>query len=426
MINIESINSFLHSDTCLVKLSMLYGQEERILHAQSMRYGALVERFASLFPQHTAIRFFSSPGRVEIGGNHTDHQLGRVLTASIHLDTLAVVAANGSHIVRIHSEGFAPMEVDLSSLTVQESECGTAAALIRGCSFKMQQLGYQVGGFDAAITSDVLPGSGLSSSAALEILFCAIIDGLFNAGNLSPVERAKIGQFAENKYFGKPCGLLDQMGSSFGGLVAIDFEKEEPAIETLAFDFTAHGYAMAIINTGGDHGDLTDHYAAIPTEMKQVAAFFGCQHLRKVPQEQFEKAIADLRKHLKDRPVLRAMHFFDENARVPMQVQALKECNLQHFFELIQASGESSIKLLQNIHADVYEQPLSLALALSQRMLEGNGAWRVHGGGFAGTILAFVPLSMVDTYTNQMNEVFGKNACVHINVRPVGAYELSM
>lgn len=425
MISIENIVDFLKTDTCRAKLSMLYGQEEDILQAQCKRYAALSERFSCIFPQHQAIRFFSAPGRAEIGGNHTDHQSGRVLTASIHLDTLAAVAPNGTSIANIYSQGFPPTKVDLSSLTPHDCEKGKAAALIRGCAYRMQQLGYQLGGFDAAITSDVLPGSGLSSSAALEVLFCAILDGLFGEGNLSPVERAKVGQYAENVYFGKPCGLLDQMGSSFGGLVAIDFEKDEPAIETLTFDFTAHGYTMAIVSTGGDHGDLTDHYAAIPTEMKQVASYFGCKCLREVPQQRFTQAIPALREKMKDRPILRAMHFYDENARVPMQVQALKACNLQHFFELIQASGESSIKLLQNIHADTNDQPLSLALALSERMLRGKGAWRVHGGGFAGTILAFLPLTMMDTYIDEMNAVFGKNACVRINVRPVGAYELT-
>lgn len=424
MINTTDIHKFCKSAACLEKLSMLYGRDENKINAQVGRYAALGERFAGIFPHHRALRFFSAPGRAEIGGNHTDHQSGRVLTASIHLDTLAAVAPNGSSIVRIHSEGFPPAELDLSSLDIQDIEKGTAAALIRGCAFRLKALGYQIGGFDAAITSDVLPGSGLSSSAALEILFCAILDGLFNQGDISPVERAKIGQFAENRYFGKPCGLLDQMGSSFGGLVAIDFQEEEPSIETISFDFAAHGYALAIVNTGGDHGDLTDHYAAIPAEMKQVAAFFGCERLRSVSPERFDQAIPALRAQITDRPILRAMHFFEENDRVPQQVDALKACDLPRFFALIQASGESSIKLLQNIHAKADEQPLSLALELSHQMLRGRGAWRVHGGGFAGTILAFVPLDMMDAYVKRMDSVFGSGACVRLNVRPVGAYEL--
>jgi galactokinase len=314
--------------------------------------------------------------------------------------------------------------VDLASLDVVTSESGTAAALIRGCAQKMRELGFHVGGFDAAIVSDVLPGSGLSSSAALEMLICAIFDRLFNEGSMSPILRAQVGQYAENVYFGKPCGLLDQMGSSFGGLVAIDFQKKEPTVETLSFDFLRHGYALAIVNTGKGHGELTGEYAAIPAEMKRVAAFFGCDRLREVDSEQFYSQIPELYGRVPDRAILRAMHFFEEDARVPKQVQALRAGDLQRFLDLINESGQSSITLLQNIHVKAQEQPLSIALALSAKMLKGKGAWRVHGGGFAGTILSFVPLDMMDQYAAHMNAVFGANACVALMIRPVGAYEM--
>ena len=403
---------------------MLYGETRETALAQTRRYEELGRRFFSLFPAHQALRFFSAPGRAEIGGNHTDHQSGRVLTASIHLDTLAAVQPNDQNRVNVFSQGFPASHVDLSDLDAVAGESGTAASLVRGCAKKIKDLGFQIGGFDAAIVSDVLPGSGLSSSAALEILFCAIFDHLHNQGGMSPIQRAKVGQYAENVYFGKPCGLLDQMGSSFGGLVAIDFQNSEPSVETLSFDFLGRGYALAIVNTGKGHGALTGDYASIPAEMERVAAFFGCDRLREVDPRQFHDAIPELYRQVPDRAILRAMHFFDEDARVPQQVEALRTDNLPLFLDLINESGQSSMDLLQNIFTKPSEQPLSVALALSKKLLNGKGAWRVHGGGFAGTVLSFVPLDLMDRYAARMNAVFGKNACAMLTVRPVGAYEI--
>lgn len=407
------------------QFAMLYGSAPETVLQQTKRYTALAERFQALFPNQQEIRFFSAPGRAEIGGNHTDHQSGRVLTASIHLDVLAAAQRNNQTMVNIYSEGFEPIHVNLEALEAVPSESGTAASLIRGCARKMRDLRRRFGGFDAAIVSDVLPGSGLSSSAALEMLFCAIFDHLFNEGDMSPILRAQVGQYAENVYFGKPSGLLDQMGSSFGGLVAIDFQNDEPMVETLSFDFERHGYAMAVVNTDKKgHQELTGSYAAIPAEMKQVAAFFGCDRLREVAPEQFYEAIPALYGRVPDRAILRAMHFFAEDARVPEQAQALRACDIPRFLALINESGRSSVALLQNIHANDMEQPLSLALALSEKLLKGVGAWRVHGGGFAGTILAFVPMERMASYAACMNAVFGEGACAMLRIRPVGAYEI--
>jgi len=420
------LNAMLQSSAFQQRIGMLYGDTGNTALLQTKRYEELGKRFFSLFPAHGEFRFFSAPGRAEIGGNHTDHQSGRVLTASIHLDTLAAAQRNDQNTVTVFSHGFPKFYVDLASLGANAKESGTAASLVRGCAKRMKELGFDIGGFDAAIVSDVLPGSGLSSSAALEILFCAIFDHLYNQGSMPPIQRAQIGQYAENNYFGKPCGLLDQMGSSFGGLVAIDFQKSEPIVETLPFDFLKHGYALAIVNTGKHHGALTDDYAAIPAEMKRVAAFFGRDRLREVGAEQFLNAIPELYREasVSDRAILRAMHFFDEDARVPAQVKALRAGDLPRFLDLINESGQSSMELLQNIYTKPSEQPLSVALALSQRLLKGKGAWRVHGGGFAGTILSFVPLDWMDAYAARMNAVFGENACAQLAIRPVGAYEM--
>jgi len=403
---------------------MLSGHGAGIREAQAARYEALVRKFAALYPEQAQARIFSAPGRAEIGGNHTDHQSGRVLAASVNLDTLAVAAPNGEMAVRIHSEGYPPMEIDLADLAPVDSERGSTAALVRGCAARMREMGRPIGGFDAAVASDVLAGSGLSSSAAFEVMLCRVMDGLFGGGTMAPDEYATISQYAENVYFGKPCGLLDQMGSAVGGLVAMDFIHPEPSVEAIAFDFEAAGYTLAVVNTGGDHGDLTDAYASIPADMAFVAAFFEKNRLRFVDRALFEDSLPSLVGKVSDQAILRAMHFFDEDARVPEQVAALKAADLPRFFELINASGDSSIKLLQNIYVDPYDQPVMLALALSERLLCGRGAWRVHGGGFAGTILAFVPLPMFEMYKERMDQAFGMGACQPLNIRPVGAYEL--
>lgn len=405
-------------------LTALYGTNSKTLKTQAERYASLLMRYADLFAEQGAPRLFSAPGRTEIGGNHTDHQSGRVLAASVNLDAIAAAGKREDGIIRAHSEGFAPCEVDLSTLTPHPKEKGTTASIIRGCAARMRELGYAIGGFDAAISSNVLKGSGLSSSAAIEVLVCAILDGLYNDGQMSPVLRAQISQYAENNFFGKPSGLMDQMASSVGGIVAIDFGRDEPEIGALNFDFAAHGYTLAVVDTGGSHDALTPAYAAIRSEMEAVANCFGKPRLREVEPGAFEKAIPALRKKVSDRALLRAFHFYDENSRVPDMVDALQARDLPGFFRLIIASGDSSWELLQNVWATPAEQPVALAMELSRRFLGKDGAWRVHGGGFAGTILAFVPLQRYDEYAAHMDAVFGKGKCCPLNIRQVGAYEL--
>lgn len=404
--------------------SLLYGGEE--LSAQKERYAGMARRFAALFPAQGAPRFFSAPGRTEIGGNHTDHQSGRVLAASVNLDTIAAARENGLDTIRIYSDGYAPIQVEMKNLTPRSEEIGTTAAIVRGCCAGLREAGFRVGGFDAAICSSVLSGSGLSSSAAFEILINKIFDCLFNAGDMDAALSARIAQKAENVYFGKPSGLMDQTASAVGGMVAIDFEKPEAKIEALSYDFAAKGYALAIVGTGSSHDDLTDAYAAIPREMKQIANCFGQERLRTVSREEFEKSLPRLHGKVPDRALLRAFHFFDENERVPRQVEALRKDDLDTFLRLVIESGDSSWKLLQNLAQSSLDQPLVLALELSRRALDGRGAWRVHGGGFAGTILAFVPQDAMNAYKDRMDSVFGKGACCPLQIRPVGACEVAI
>jgi galactokinase len=415
----EDAKCFLHAKEGQEALAALYGGEAE-LRMQPARYGRLAERFTVRFPGRQGFGFFSAPGRAEIGGNHTDHQAGRVLAAAVNLDTLAVAAKNDGTMARIYSEGYAPIMPDLADLSPRSGERGRTAAVVRGCAARMQETGCAVSGFDAVVTSDVLAGSGLSSSAAFEVLTLMILDGLFGRGELPEVTRAQMAQYAENVYFGKPSGLMDQMASSVGKLVAIDFGGETPEIRPIPYDFYQKGYALAVVNTGGGHGDLTDEYAAIRREMEQVAVCFGEARLGPVDPARFEAEFPSLRGRVNDRALLRAAHFFDENARVARQVDALLADDLPKFLSLVVQSGESSLALLQNLSADPHSQPLPFALELSRRMLAGCGAWRVHGGGFAGTILAFVPLRMLDAYRVRMDTAFGAGACRALRIRPVG------
>lgn len=403
-------------------LAQVYGAKK--LRSQQERYDHLSSLFSRHFPAQGAPRFFSAPGRAEIGGNHTDHQAGRVLTAAISMDSIAAAQRNDLPIIRIHSEGYPAFDVNLEDLSARKAEQGTTAALVRGVAARMHQLGHPVGGFDAAVTSTVLGGSGLSSSAAFEVLMVTVLDGLFGDGQMPSKQRAKISQYAENEYFGKPSGLLDQMGSATGGIVSIDFRTPDPAVSDLSYNFEAKGYRLAVVDTKGSHDDLTDEYAAIRREMEQVAAFFGQKQLAFVDPVAFDDAIPGLRKEVSDRALLRSMHFFDEDARVPQMVHALEENDLPTFFQRIIDSGNSSWQLLQNVWADPKAQPLALALALTRRMLEGDGAWRVHGGGFAGTILAFVPTGKYEAYAARMNAVFGEGAACALDIRNVGGVEL--
>ena len=351
---------------------------------------------------------FSAPGRTEIGGNHTDHQNGCVLAAAVNLAAEAKVVTNKDNVIRVFSEGFAPVEVALSDLQVRPGEINTTAALVRGVAAAFAARGTKMEGFDAVVRSRVLPGSGLSSSASFEVLMGVICNELFCQGKCSAVEIARIGQYAENVYFGKPSGLMDQMASSVGGLVFIDFaDPAKPVVERLEYDFAASGYALCIIDSGADHADLTGEYAAIPGELKALCALFEKEVLRQIPEEEFYKALPDIRHQVPDRAILRAIHFYNENKRVLAQVQALKSNDLETFFRLMNQSGRSSWMYLQNIApaGAVEHQEVAVALALCEALLGGRGACRVHGGGFAGTVQAFVPMEGLDRFRQQIEKV---------------------
>ncbi len=411
----------LKTTPVMSRLTHLYGRRDGMLVAQTARYTRLLKRHEDLYNAPGIVQLISAPGRTELSGNHTDHNRGRVLAAAVNLDTVAAVSLRDDMTVRLSSDGYPAVEVSLKELSPVKEEEGKTASLVRGVAARMKELGFPIGGFDAAVTSSVLSGSGLSSSAAFEVLLCAIFDSLYGKFEMSPILRAQIAQYAENHYFGKPCGLMDQMASSVGGLVAIDFKKDEPDVKPIAYDFAARGYALVVVNTGGSHGDLTADYAAIPEEMKQVAACFGESVLRKVRPEQLLQEMASVRQKTSDRAVLRAMHFFHENKRVLDQTAALERDDPAAFFKDVIASGRSSFMYLQNVYAKPGEQQLSLALCLAEEMLSGRGAWRVHGGGFAGTTLNFVPLDQTDAFVEAMEAVFGPHSCHLLDIRPEGA-----
>ena len=376
---------------------------------------------------HMPERYFSAPGRTEIGGNHTDHQRGCVLAGAVDLDFVAAVRINGTNSIRILSEGYPLCEIQLPQLAPVASEINSTAALIRGVAARFIELGAQVKGFDAYIQSTVLPGSGLSSSAAFEVLLGTICNSLFCENQLSMPEIAKIGQYAENVYFGKPCGLMDQMTCAVGNLVAIDFnDPEKPIITPVDFDFSASGYALCIIDSKASHADLTDDYAAVPKEMKDIAGFFGSTALRDVTEEKFYAEIPALRARFGDRAVLRAMHFYEENSRVGEQVRALQNGDFDIFLQLIRQSGQSSWMYLQNVIPAGYveHQDMALALGVCHKLLGNRGAFRVHGGGFAGTIQAFVPVDMLEQFRTGIEAVLGEGACRVLSIRPYGGVEM--
>ena len=377
----------------------------------------------------TPERYFSAPGRTEIGGNHTDHQRGRVLAAAVNLDTRAAVRVNGTDTIRILSKGYPMSQVNISELTPVEDEINSTPALIRGVAARFAQLGCEVKGFDAYCESTVLPGSGLSSSAAYEVLIGTIINGLFFDAKVSQPEIAQIGQYAENVFFGKPCGLMDQMASAVGNLVTIDFfDKENPVIKPLNFDFASCGHALCIIDSGADHADLTDEYAAVPGEIKAVAAQFGKEVLTQIDVNDFYAAIPALRKTCGDRAVMRAIHFYQENDRVPQQVAALESGDFDRFLQLVKQSGYSSYMYLQNVIPAGYKahQDVAVSLALCEHYLNGRGAYRVHGGGFAGTVQAFVPMDMLDAFVAGIDAALGEGACHVLSIRPQGGVEMEV
>ena len=390
---------------------------------QDARLGGLLDSFEKTFGAGREISLFSAPGRTEIGGNHTDHQHGRVLAASVNLDTVAAVSENGTNVIRIQSEGYPLCEVDLTDLAIREEEKNTTMSLIRGVAAAFRDLGCESRGFDAYVISDVLRGSGLSSSAAYEVLLGVILNGMYFDGKVDAVKIAQIGQYAENVYFGKPSGLMDQMASSVGNLVTIDFaDPKAPIVERVEFDFSKTGYSLCIIDSGADHADLTDEYAAITVELKKISNYFGKNVLREIPKDEFYAAIPALRKLAGDRAVLRAMHFYDDNDRVPQQVEALKNGDFDTFLEMMKASGRSSWMYLQNVIPAGYteHQEVAMALAMCDKLLAGRGAYRVHGGGFAGTVQAFVPNDMLAAFCEKMEAVLGKGSCHVLSIRPVG------
>ena len=369
---------------------------------------------------------FSAPGRTEIGGNHTDHQHGCVLAAAINLETVADVTFNGTDKIFVQSEGYPSFYVDLTDLTVHEEEANTTAALVRGVVAAFVERGAKVKGFDMKVSSNVLPGSGLSSSAAFEVLVGTICNELFFDKQLSAVEIAQVGQYAENVYFGKPCGLMDQMASAVGGMVTIDFaDKENPVIEPIDFDFSTCGHALCIIDTRASHADLTDEYAAITQELKGICQYFGKEVLRQVEESEFYASIPQLREKCGDRAVMRAIHFYEENARVPRQVAALQAGDFKTYLRLMTESGFSSYMCLQNVIPTGYtrQQDVALTLALCRRYLAGRGGYRVHGGGFAGTVQAFVPFDILEDFRKGIDSVLGDGACHVLSIRPHGGVE---
>ena len=374
-------------------------------------------------------RYFSAPGRSEIGGNHTDHQRGRVLAAAVNLDTRAAVRLNGTDTIRVQSKGYPMSTVKVTELQPVEGEINSTPALIRGVVARFVQMGCQVSGFDAYCESTVLPGSGLSSSAAYEVLMGTIVNHLFFGGQAAQPQIAQIGQYAENVFFGKPCGLMDQMASAVGNLITIDFfDKENPVIRPVKVDFSAYGHALCIIDSGADHADLTDEYAAVPGEIKAVAAYFGKEVLTQINEADFYAAIPQLRKTCGDRAVLRAVHFYQENARVPRQVAALEGGDFETFLDLIRESGRSSWMYLQNVIPAGYtrHQDVAVALALCEHYLEGRGAFRVHGGGFAGTVQAFVPVDLLESFRAGIDGALGEGTCHVLSIRPQGGVEMSV
>lgn len=411
----------LKTPRVMKRLTALYGQRDGMLVSQTTRYTCLLKKHEELIGADGDVLLVSAPGRSEIGGNHTDHNRGKVLAAAINLDSLCAVSKRDDHAARVFSDGYEPFTVDLNELEPRSDERGTSQALVRGVAARMKELGYPIGGFDAVVNSTVASGSGLSSSASFEVMLCAAIDALYGSFSIDAETRAQIAQYAENRYFGKPSGLLDQMASSVGGLTYIDFKGDKACVKPLSYDFAAKGIALVVVSTGASHDDLTADYAAIPMEMAQVAAFFGEKVLRRVRPDQFWQSIPQLRAQVSDRAILRATHYFRENDRVTDEVEALKKDDLNAFLQLIIESGRSSYMLLQNVYAKPESQELSLALLMAQSILEGKGAWRVHGGGFAGTTLNFVPQADLTCFIKRMEAVFGRHSCTVLDIRPEGA-----
>ena len=418
---INNINSGALDD----RFRSLYGS----VTPQRIRFLSACERFSRLYPEQDEIQIFSASGRTEIGGNHTDHQHGCVLAAAVNMDMIAVAAPNDSGVIRFSSEQCPECTVSTDDLAVHEEEKGTTASLIRGIAAGFANIGTAAGGLDILVSSDIPTGSGLSSSAAFEVLIGTVIDCIYNGGEAGAEKIARIGQAAENLYFGKASGLMDQMASALGGLAAIDFEiPDSPRADRIDFSLEDAGYCICITDTGSSHADLSDDYSAVPAEMKHIAQAMGYSVLREADEEEFYRLIPELRKVCSDREILRAAHFFAENERAILEAQALRNGDTEEFFELVNASGDSSAQLLQNLYppSSPQSQSIPLAIMLSKRILGGSGAVRVHGGGFAGTVQAFVPIYTVREYIDGMERVFGKGSCHVLRIRNEGGVRIIM
>ncbi len=423
--NCVEVKNKLHNNELDQELCSIYG-DEKLLTYQKNRYVDALCKFEKYYGEGD-IAVFSAPGRSEIGGNHTDHQHGEVLAAAINLDAIAIVRKTADKVVRVRSGEYPEVVITLEDISLKTEEKETTLSLVKGVLAGFVERGYHIGGFDAYITSDVLIGAGLSSSAAFETLIGTILSGLYNEMNVSPIAIAQIGQYAENVYFGKPCGLMDQMASSVGSMVHIDFRNpKEPIVEKVDCDIEKYGYNLCITDTKGSHADLTHEYAAVPEEMKAVASYFGKEVLQTITVEDILSNIDAIRKKAGDRSVLRALHFINENKRVEREVDALKHDDICEFLKVVKESGDSSYKYLQNVYAnsDVEHQNVSLALAISEMFLSENGVCRVHGGGFAGTIQAFVKEEYVSEYKKNMNRIFGEDACYELKIRKYGGIQI--
>lgn len=407
------------------RLLDIYADRE-LIGRQQDRYAEASDKFIELYGDRE-IEVYSAPGRSEVGGNHTDHQHGQVLAAAVNLDVIAIVSKTDDGIIKVVSDSFDIAPIDVKDLAKKDKEEGSSEALIRGVAGKLKDDGYNVGGFVAYMTSDVLVGAGLSSSAAFEVAIGNVLSGLYNDMKLTDVYIAKVSQYAENVYFGKPCGLMDQMASSVGSLVNIDFyDVNEPVINPVRVDFEKFGHSLCIVDTKGDHADLTDDYAAIPIEMKKVAGFFGKEYLKEIPFDEFLDKIPQIRPVSGDRAVLRAIHFFEDDMRVTDEVNALKNGDFEEFKRLITESGNSSYKYLQNVYSikDHDNQNISLALVLTERYLGSRAGYRVHGGGFAGTIQVFVPNDLVSGYKKEIEKYFGEGSCHVLKIRKYGGMKV--
>ena len=424
MISSEKLKENLETGAYEQLLRELYVSDDVSNYTYRLRN--LTARYESYFGE-VMVALFSAPGRTELGGNHTDHQHGCVLAASVNVDMAACAAPNGTNWIRIYSEGFPDETISIDELIPKLEEVNTTSALIRGIAAAIQEQGYAIGGFNAVITSDVLGGSGLSSSAAYETLIGQIFNHLFCGDKLSPVEIAKIGQYAENVYFGKPCGLMDQIATSVGGIVAVDFaDPGEPIVEKIPFSFGQCDHCLCIVDVGSDHADLTPEYAAVPEEMSAAARLFGKEVLRDVPESVFFENLPMIRREAGDRAALRGAHFYADNRRARLQASALRKGDFDAFCQISRESGRSSFEYLQNVHIGgrPQNQGMSVALMLAEWILDKKGAFRVHGGGFAGTIQAFVPNDMEERFTSKMEAVFGPGMCHVLKIRPTGGIVL--